>query len=291
MIEFQDTKFYKLLQDFFINNDKETFLQMLAEFYNRTEGIIIKNNTQDEIIKELREMYIKFNEEGIDENIVREKVNYVIENSNKIQDIIAKLIKNTNNIENITSQMEHIENNINNICYTIDKSITLNNSLNTLINNIKGGKIVIPPGEYTLDGEIIINKSNIELVFLKGSKIIVNYVDKNVLTILPSLENIKITGFNVTGNADRMNDQYSIVVGRNCKNITIRDCYLDNFNGGIMLVANNSLVTIDNNKFSNMIFPTDNSEANGCGKTGGYGVVLQGANNCHVSKNYFDKTV
>ena len=69
MIEFKESKFYKLLQDFFINNDKETFIQMLAEFYNRTEGIIIKNDMQDELIKELREMFLLFNEEGIDENV------------------------------------------------------------------------------------------------------------------------------------------------------------------------------------------------------------------------------
>ena len=48
MIEFKESKFYKLLQDFFINNNKETFLQMLAEFYNRTEGIIDKNKNQDD---------------------------------------------------------------------------------------------------------------------------------------------------------------------------------------------------------------------------------------------------
>ena len=58
-----------------------------------------------------------------------------------------------------------------------------------------------------------------------------------------------------------------------------------------MLVASNSLITVDNNKFFNMLFPTDNSEANGEGKTGGYGVVLQGANNCTIVNNYFDKTV
>ena len=89
MIEFKESKFYKLLQDFSLNNDKETFLQLLAEFYNRTEGIIIKNDTQDELIKELRELYIEFNEKGIDENIVREKVNYFLENNEKIQDIIT----------------------------------------------------------------------------------------------------------------------------------------------------------------------------------------------------------
>ena len=61
MVEFKESKFYKLLQDFFINNDKETFLQMLAEFYNRTEGIINKNEIQDDLIKELRELYLEIN--------------------------------------------------------------------------------------------------------------------------------------------------------------------------------------------------------------------------------------
>ena len=106
MIGFTESNFYKALQDFFINNyDKEAFLEMLGEFYNKTEGIIIKNDTQDELIKELREMYIKFNEEGIDENIVREKVNYFVENNEKIQDIIIKIIKNINNIENVNNYL------------------------------------------------------------------------------------------------------------------------------------------------------------------------------------------
>ena len=106
MIEFKESKFYKLLQDFFINNNKETFLQMLAEFYNRTEGIIIKNNNQDELIKELRELYLEFNEKGIDENIVRKKVNYFLENNVKIKNILSKLVINTNNINNINSQLD-----------------------------------------------------------------------------------------------------------------------------------------------------------------------------------------
>ena len=101
MVEFKESKFYKLLQDFFINNDKETFIQFLAEFYNKTEGIIIKNELQDEIIKELREMFLLFNEEGIDENIVREKVNYFLENNEKIQDIIRKLTTNINKVSKI----------------------------------------------------------------------------------------------------------------------------------------------------------------------------------------------
>ena len=108
MTEFKESKFYKLLQDFFINNDKETFIQFLAEFYNKTEGIIDKNNIQDDLIKELREMFLLFNEEGIDKNIVREKVDYFLNNSVKINDIISKLIRNTHNIENNNSQINNI---------------------------------------------------------------------------------------------------------------------------------------------------------------------------------------
>ena len=112
MNKFEESNFYKALQDFFINADKKTFLQFLAEFYNRTEGIINKNETQDDLIKELRELYLEFNEKGIDENIVREKVNYFLENNVKIKDIISKLTTNTNNIKNISSQLDNNTNNM-----------------------------------------------------------------------------------------------------------------------------------------------------------------------------------
>ena len=115
MLEFKESKFYKLLQDFFINNNKETFLQMLGEFYNRTEGIIDKNKNQDELIKELRELYIEFNEKGIDENIVIEKVNQFVENNVKIKDILAKLVINTNKIEDNTEKLSINTSNIENI--------------------------------------------------------------------------------------------------------------------------------------------------------------------------------
>ena len=108
MNKFEESNFYKALQDFFINNDKETFLQFLAEFYNRTEGIIDKNVIQDEIIKELRELYVEFNEKGIDDNIVREKVNYFIENSVRIKDVISKLNINTNNLKTTNNRIDNL---------------------------------------------------------------------------------------------------------------------------------------------------------------------------------------
>ena len=107
MSKFEESNFYKALQDFFINNNKNTFLEMLSEFYNRTEGIIDKNKIQDDLIKELRDLYLELNDKGIDKNIVRQKVNYFLENSVKIKDIIKKLTTNTNNIKNIKSQLDN----------------------------------------------------------------------------------------------------------------------------------------------------------------------------------------
>ena len=261
-----------------------TLNELLCKLAQKMDEVITQSNESFNYLEWLKG-------QGLSDEVIKIMLEW--KENGTLNEIINKLIFGELNdkINENKIAIDNIENKVNRMCYTIDTSLTLNNSINTLLNNIESGKILIPPGEYVLDGEITINKSNIELEFLKGSKVIVNYVNKNVLTILPSLENIKIAGFNVVGNANRMNDQYAIVVGRKSKNVTIRDCYFDNFNGGIMLVANNKLITIDNNKFFNMLFPTDNSEATGEGKTGGYGVVLQGANNCTIVNNYFDKTV
>ena len=175
MVEFKESKFYKLLQDFFINNDKETFTQFLAEFYNRTEGIIDKNIIQDEIIKELREMYIKFNEEGIDENIVREKVNYFVENNEKIQDIIAKLIKNTNNIKNISSQLDNIlylaENFGIKAIEGFDNSILIQNMINSLQD---GATIKFPNGKIQIDNDIDFKGKTFDIIVCPKTEFIGN---------------------------------------------------------------------------------------------------------------------
>ena len=153
MSKFEESNFYKALQDFFINADKKTFLQFLAEFYNRTESIIDKNNIQDDLIKELRELYLEFNEKGVDENIVRQKVNYFLENSLKIKDINSKLNTNTNNIKNISSQLDSNVHEIANVNQNLQKQIdnriskNENNTITTnmlsteLLEQINGGSI------------------------------------------------------------------------------------------------------------------------------------------------------
>ena len=170
--KFEESNFYKALQDFFINADKKTFLQFLAEFYNRTEGIIDKDNIQDELIKELRELYLELNEKGIDENIVREKVNYFLDNSLKIKDIISKLTTNTNNIENISSQMNdnihRIDEDIKSKTNTKNLFIVANNldstgvtdvteELQNLLNNYN--TVMLPSGTYKVS-KILLRNNN-----------------------------------------------------------------------------------------------------------------------------------
>ena len=169
MVEFTQSNFYKALQDFFIDNKKETFLQMLAEFYNRTEGIITRDNIQDELIKELRELYLEFNEKGIDENIVREKVEYFLTNSNKLQNILSQLSSIDNKIENINVNIDNIRNKMKDNVLILDNKYFKNKNhrqaIEEVINNTTATKIIFPKQDYQIDGVITINRNNIELDF------------------------------------------------------------------------------------------------------------------------------
>ena len=190
MVGFTESNFYKALQDFFINNNKDTFLQMLSEFYNRTESIIDKNNIQDDLIKELRELYLEFNEKGIDNNIVREKVNYFLENSLKIKDINSKLNINTNKIEDVNAKLEtntnNIKNNIENITSQLDTIETKKanqSSFNNLRNQVNN--LVLESG----------GDSNLEVV---QSRVSNGFTYKNLDNRLINFENVLKDGiFNI----------------------------------------------------------------------------------------------
>ena len=242
MVEFKESKFYKLLQDFFINNDKETFIQFLAEFYNKTEGIIIKNELQDEIIKELREMFLLFNEKGIDENIVREKVNYFIENNEKIQDIIIKLNTNTNNIKNITSQLGNIVQQQNTIIIR-GENITadiINNALEQAQQK-RIYNVFLPNRDepYLIDKEIMV-KSNIRF-YSNGATL---KPTGNLLTVnaCPMIRNYNIGASEYNGDHNITIEGFTI----NCDNQKVT---------GIGLAHTNNCKLI-NNKIINTLAPS-----------------------------------
>ena len=203
MSKFEESNFYKALQDFFINADKKTFLQFLAEFYNRTEGIIDKDNIQDDLIKELRELYLELNEKGIDENIVREKVNYFLENSVKIKDILAKLDSivtfKKGKLNNNTEGNVYLDSNI------ILTSFSNNNNLNLKSNNN------------------IISSNNTPIIF-NGSYIsFENIIFENTECInIPS--SIKVIFKNCVF---RNNYKWGILVS-NTDNLIVDSCYFEN---------------------------------------------------------------
>ena len=97
---------YNNLTNFYNVND-ENFKEFMAEFYKLTNEAIKKNEIQGDLIKELQRMFEEFNENGIDENTVIEKVNYFLENSIKIKDIIKKINLNKDEIENIKKQLDN----------------------------------------------------------------------------------------------------------------------------------------------------------------------------------------
>ena len=169
MIGFTESNFYKALQDFFINNNKDTFLQMLGEFYNRTEGIINKDNLQDDLIKELRELYLEFNEKGIDEKIVKEKVNYFLENSLKIHNINKKLVQHEKEIEEKADKVDtdkkllQHENEIGEKADKVDtyKKIDVDNKVWSMANMGQDVKQALTGGSVAVVGENTILSENI----------------------------------------------------------------------------------------------------------------------------------
>ena len=255
MSKFEESKFYKSLQDFFINNNKDTFLQFLAEFYNRTESIIDKNNIQDDLIKELRELYLEFNEKGIDNNIVREKVNYFLENSVKIKDVITKLNTNTNNIKNINSQMDTIAkyNNVINLgkLGLTSENVNYNQSTKTynmtdISNTIKTAintncdTIIFPQGNYLIENTITIDKPltligngcNIYSSPSSTTKIVFKINSKNVNIEGFNFYSAKDYNMNLAGSTSNSSNIQAInILGDSSNyitNINIKNCYGEN---------------------------------------------------------------
>ena len=186
MSKFEESNFYKALQDFFINADKKTFLQFLAEFYNRTEGIIDKNNIQDDLIKELRDLYLEFNEKGIDENIVREKVNYFLENSVKIENINKKISKVDNKKLDKTGiiTMGNLGQDIKEAMTGGSVAVVGKNSVGD--ENVKFSSLGVYKTDFIKTGNNLLNRKALVNGFLKGDGTITvddNYKTTNIIPV------------------------------------------------------------------------------------------------------------
>ena len=185
MSKFEESNFYKALQDFFINADKKTFLQFLAEFYNRTEAILDKNNIQDDLIKELRELYLEFNEKGIDENIVREKVNYFLENSVKIENINKKLNKIDNKKLDKTAilTMGNMGQDIREAMTGGSVAVVGKNSIGD--ENVKFSSLGVYKTDFIKTGNNLLNRKALVNGFLKGDGTITVDAGYKTTNIIP----------------------------------------------------------------------------------------------------------
>ena len=186
MSKFEESNFYKALQDFFINADKKTFLQFLAEFYNRTEGIIDKDNIQDDLIKELRELYLEFNEKGIDENIVREKIDKFLENNGKIENINKKISKIDNKKLDKTGiiTMGNLGQDVKEAMTGGSVAVVGKNSVGD--ENVKFSSLGIYKTDFIKTGNNLLNRKALVNGFLKGDGTITvdsNYKTTNIIPV------------------------------------------------------------------------------------------------------------
>lgn len=238
MSKFEESNFYKALQDFFINADKKTFLQFLAEFYNRTEGIIDKNNIQDELIKELRDLYLEFNEKGIDENIVREKVDKFLENNGKIENINKKINKVDNKKLDKTGiiTMGNLGQDIKEAMTGGSVAVVGKNSVGE--ENIKFSSLDIYKTNFIKTGNNLLNRKALVTGYVKSDGTI--YVDSNYKTtnIIPINGSTHITLARTNTNS------FSLGGCRDIRTITYYDSNMNPISGSYYNNSNNKSETV-----------------------------------------------
>ena len=84
MVEFKESKFYKLLQELYMNNNKETCLQMWAELYKKSEGMIDESNLLNFYCNGIYDSTKALTETEIIMKVL-EKLNLVILNFNDLE--------------------------------------------------------------------------------------------------------------------------------------------------------------------------------------------------------------
>ena len=241
MIGFNESDFYKLLQEFFINTNKVSFLQMLGEFYNRTEGIIDKNNIQDELIKELQELYKKLNEEGIDDNIVREKTEFFLESSKKIQSILLKLNSKAEKSEVKTLLQTKADKN---------QIFSMDNMGQDIKQAMTGGSVAVVGRNAVLSDNIVNN----QVTFSKLHSIIQDLFDEKYNNINLSLKPNSYWDYSTgqltsnTGNISAVNE---VIVN---PNETYKISGYSSYRANLYIILNSSNEVIE-------VFPNNNESA------------------------------
>ncbi len=196
MSNFQESNFYKTLQDFFINSNKETFVQFLAEFYN---SINLHHKDVD---------YIKNHQQEQLENYVKNNINTLIKiDLEKFKNDILSIINNKNYVtpedygcvgDGVTDDYE---------------------GLNKMFNYKDNSVIVFPKNKtYRVKRGITIEKQNITVYgnnscikFSDNSTVLQDIYERKTTTTIASTllfihncDNFKCYNLNLDGNADNV---------------------------------------------------------------------------------------
>ena len=167
---------YSNLTNFYNLNDKN-FKEFLADLYqemltNHRDVQYIREHLTEEIDKKILK---EFENLPAINNMVREKVEYFINNNNNIKDITEKLTTNTNKIENVNSQLDTKIRYVNTVTELKREDLKVNETVKTLgYYNIGDGG-----ASYYIITDEKIQENDIDIISCKNNLIAKLIVDTN----------------------------------------------------------------------------------------------------------------
>lgn len=246
MIKFQESNFYKSLQDFFINSNKETFVQFLAEFYNtinlqHKDIDYIKNHQQEQL-----EKYVKNNINTlikIDLEKFKNDILSIINNKNYITPeeygcVGDGINDDTVNMKITFMKAKELGKEIkfpSSKTYIVNESININYPLNVDFNNCK---FIC---QSKTDEFYLLDINNTENVVIKNFKA-KSFIDKTLYLDIRNGTTPKGLGSNV----------YAVYI-RYCKNVVIENLDIEDITG--IGGFKNEKITINNYKGHNLEMP------------------------------------
>lgn len=155
--------------------------------------------------------------------------------------------------------------------------------------------LYIPDGTYLLSSKIDILRGNIKIKGADNS--VLKFTNENCkldnrgysycdlgIHIGKDISDVVIDGVTVLGQTTNTIISYAITVWDFSNNITITNCTLSGFTGGILFNRQNRDLICEKNKFKNMTFVPAVT-------AGGYGIVFQSSINTIVRGNIFENSV
>lgn len=150
-----------------------------------------------------------------------------------------------------------------------------------------GFDVHFPRGEYVKDGTLNINSSKVKIT-ADSAQLIESGAGKPSIVVSDGLADIHFDGLKIKGLADgkQANFGYGINFGVGCTDVSVSNCVLDGFNGGIFGANTSTRMRFEGNTFRNMFYVgTPSAGAHG------YGILLEACRDTTTIGNIFEGTV